>query len=131
MSFSYGATFRIINIGRYNLRFNYQQTEFAVAPNSRETKTVKTIGAKQPASFKLYVRRENEDQRYFVLDILPAEEGSEFHIVIGNDCKYLAFLNPLIAEIFTFPTFLNIIPLISSSLPVFRCQFILINQVVH
>ena len=68
--------------------FNYQQTEFSVARNSRETKTVKTVGKSQPTSFKLFVRRENQDKRYFVLDILPTEEGSEFYIVIGNHCKY-------------------------------------------
>lgn len=86
-TYTYGATFRIVNIGRHNLIFNYQQQEFGVARNSKETKTVKTAAQRQPSSFKLYVRRENQDKRYFVLDILPTEEGSEFYIVIGSDCE--------------------------------------------
>lgn len=86
-TYTYGATFQIVNIGRHNLVFNYQQQEFGVARNSRETKTVKTVGQSQPSSFKLYVRRENQDKRYLVLDILPTEEGSEFYIFIGSDCE--------------------------------------------
>ena len=88
MQYTYTANFNIYNIGRYTLYFQYQQNEFSVAASSRVfSRSIRTVGRSQPAPIKLFVRRDGDMTRYFVLDIMPTIEGAQFNIVIGSNCK--------------------------------------------
>ena len=76
--------------------FHYQNQQYQVNVGQRASRLIQVSADYQPNSIQLWtsvIGNQDNNMRYYVMDLLPVLGGNELTIFIGNDCKF-KILNP-------------------------------------